>query len=160
MSFFRLPKMWKSQGEDVGCMGDVEVFPSQISEAYPSQDWQNGDGHYHAKGWFRLTAFQGVLTLWFIVALSATKNEPYLSALLCLLHFKCCMNTLCATLISRGIRKQECGPVHFHYVCVLQMAVLIRSNCVASFCEECVLWQEFGFHLIAPYVLCTESKWG
>ena len=34
----------------VGCMEDVEVFPSQISEAYPSLDWQYGDGHYHAKG--------------------------------------------------------------------------------------------------------------
>ena len=25
------------------------------------------------------------------------------------------------------------------------------SNSVASFCEECVLWRVFGFHLTAPH---------
>ena len=33
----------------------------------------------------------------------------------------------------------------------LQMAVLIRNNSVASFCEECVLWRVFRFHLFAPH---------
>ena len=33
----------------------------------------------------------------------------------------------------------------------LQMAVSIRNNSVASFCEECVLWRVFGFHLTASY---------
>ena len=31
-------------GKDLECTEDVEVFPSQISEAYPSPDWQYGDG--------------------------------------------------------------------------------------------------------------------
>ena len=35
--------------KDLDGMEDVEVFPSQISEAYPSADWQYGDGKYHAK---------------------------------------------------------------------------------------------------------------
>ena len=42
--FFRSPKMWKSQGEDLDCTEDVEVFLSQISEAYLSPDWQYGTG--------------------------------------------------------------------------------------------------------------------
>ena len=36
--------------KDLGCTEDVEVFPSKISEAYPSPDWLYGDGRYHAKG--------------------------------------------------------------------------------------------------------------
>ena len=80
MFFFMLPKKWK----DLGCTEDVEVFPSQISEAYPSPDWQYGDGHYHAKGWFCLTAFQGILTLWHVPAPSVTKKRttPLCSSLL------------------------------------------------------------------------------
>ena len=34
---------------------------------------------------------------------------------------------------------------------ILQMTVSIRNNSVASFCEECVLWRVFGFHLTPPY---------
>ena len=52
----------------------VEVFPSQISEAYPSPDWQYGDEHFHAKGWFYPTAFQGILILWHVAAPLATKK--------------------------------------------------------------------------------------
>ena len=33
----------------------------------------------------------------------------------------------------------------------LQMAVSIRNNNVARFCEECVLWRVFRFHLGASY---------
>ena len=32
------------------------------------------------------------------------------------------------------------------------MAVAIRNNSVASFCEECVLWRVFGFHLTAYHI--------
>ena len=38
------------KGKDLDCMEDIEVFPNQISEAYPLPDWQYGDGYYHAKG--------------------------------------------------------------------------------------------------------------
>ena len=43
-------KCGSHKGKDLVCTEDVEVFPSQISEAYPSPDWQYGDGRYHAKG--------------------------------------------------------------------------------------------------------------
>ena len=74
MFSFRSPKMWKSQGKGLGCTEDVEMFPNQMSEAYPSPDWQYRDGRYQAKGRFRPTAFQGVLTLWRVAASSATKQ--------------------------------------------------------------------------------------
>ena len=86
MSFFRSPKLWKSQGKDLGCTEDVEVFPSQIS-AYPSPDWQYGDGRYHAKELFHSTAFQGVLTYGVSQHLLPPRNEPRLSAILCLPSF-------------------------------------------------------------------------
>ena len=77
-------KCGSHKGKDRGCTEDVEVFPSQISEAYPSKDWQYGDGRYHAKGLFRPTACQGVLILWRGAALSATKKRttPLCSSLL------------------------------------------------------------------------------
>ena len=71
VSFFRSLKMWSHKGKDLACTEDVEVFPSHISEAYHSPDWQYGDSCYHTIGWFCPTTFQGVLTLWHI-AVSAT----------------------------------------------------------------------------------------
>ena len=43
-------KCGSHKGKDLGCTEDVQVFPSQISEVYPSPDWQYGDGRYHTKG--------------------------------------------------------------------------------------------------------------
>ena len=68
-------KCGSHKGKDLGCMEDVEVFPSQISEAYSSPDWQYGDRRYPAKGWFCPTAFQEVLTLWRRSAPYATKKR-------------------------------------------------------------------------------------
>ena len=62
------------KGKDLGCTKDVEVFPSQLSEVYPSPDWQYGGGRYHAKGRLRPMAFQGVLTLWSVATPSAISN--------------------------------------------------------------------------------------
>ena len=42
-------KLGSDKGKDLVCSKDVEVFSSQIFEAYPSPDWQYGDGRYHAK---------------------------------------------------------------------------------------------------------------
>ena len=58
------------KGKDLDFTEDF-LFPSQISEAYPSPDWQYGDGRYYARG-FRPTAFQGVLTLVRVPAPSVT----------------------------------------------------------------------------------------
>ena len=46
-------------------------------------------------------------------------NEPHLAALLCLPPFPMLDNTLYTTLTFRAIKKQLCGPVHFHYACLL-----------------------------------------
>ena len=35
------------------------------------------------------------------------------------LNFQCCTNTVYTTLASRAIKKQLCGPVRFHYACLL-----------------------------------------
>ena len=71
-------------GKDLGRTEDVEVFPRQISEAYPSPDGQYGDGRYHAQGSFSRTVFQGVLTLCRVAGPSATKKRttPLCSSLI------------------------------------------------------------------------------
>ena len=49
--FLQLAKnMVATRGKIWAVREDVEVFPSQESEAYLSPDWQYGDGRYHAKG--------------------------------------------------------------------------------------------------------------
>ena len=45
-------------------------------------------------------------------------NHSYLLFFSCL-HFQCWTNTLYITLTSRAIKKQLCGPVRFHYACLL-----------------------------------------
>ena len=158
MSIIRSSKMLNSQRDD------VEVFLSQISEVYPSPDWQYGDGGYHAKGRFRSTAFQGVLTLWPVAVPSATKNEPHLSAIFCfppfptldehILHYSHLQSNKQTTVWTRAFS-----------LCMsptLQMAVLIRNNSVASFCEEWVLWLVFCFDFTALYkcITCKIEIWG
>ena len=48
--FFRSPKCGSHKEKYLGCTENVEVFSSQISEAYTSLYCQYEDGSYHAKG--------------------------------------------------------------------------------------------------------------
>ena len=48
--FLQVAKIVEVAGKDLGCTEDVEMFHSQISEAYPSPNWQYGDRRYHAEG--------------------------------------------------------------------------------------------------------------
>ena len=154
MSFFRSPKMWKSHGKDLDCTENVEVLPSQISEAYHSPDWQYGCGRYHAKGRFRPTAFQGVLTLWCVSAPSVTKQLTTLSALLWLPPFPMLdEHTLHYTHLqsNKETTVWTCAFSLFMSP-TLQMAVSLSYNSISSFCKECVLRRVFDFHLTAPYI--------
>ena len=73
-----------TRGKICALLEDVEVFPSQIFEAYPSPDWQYWYGYYNAKGWFRPTTFQCVLGLWHVAESLASKKQttPHCSSLL------------------------------------------------------------------------------
>ena len=136
MSFFRSPKMRKSQGERLGCTEDVEVFPSQISEAYPSPDCQYGHGSYHAKGWFRR---QHSRAFWLYGASQLPQtpwNEPHLSTLLCLPPFPMLDGHILHYAHLQSNKKQLCEPVRFHYAFLL-LYVLKRVS---------------GFHLAVPQI--------
>ena len=148
----QVAKMWKSQREISELYGGCSSVSQSISEAYPSPDRQYGDGRYHAKVCFRPTALPGFLNFWRVAAPSANKKRttPLCSSLLAsisnarqthftLAHLQCNKETTLCT----------CG----FSLCTsptLQMAVSIRRNSVASFCEECVLWRVFCFHLTVP----------
>ena len=117
--FLELAKNVEVTRGSLDCMEDVEMFSSQISEAYPSPDWQYGDGSYRAKGWFRPTAFHGVLTLWRAAALCHQEMIHTSLLFFACLHFQCWTKTLYTKITSRPIKKQLCGPVRFHYACLL-----------------------------------------
>ena len=71
-----------TRGKDLGRTEDVVVFPSQISEAYPSSDWQYGDGSYvSCKRMIPPDIIPGCFDL------QPPRNEPHLSVLLCLSPF-------------------------------------------------------------------------
>ena len=80
------------------------------------------------------------------------RNEPHLSALLCLPPFPLLdEHTLQYAHLQNN--KQTIVWTCAFSLCMfptLQRAVSIHNNSVASFCEECVLWRAFGFHLTAP----------
>ena len=148
-------KMWKSQGERSGLYGGCWGVSQPNLWSLSSPDWQYGDGRYHAKGWFRPTAFHGLLTLWLIAAPSVTKkrNTPLCSSLLApfpmlyehTLHYTYLQSNKETIVWTCGF--SLCKSPN------LQMAISIRNNSVPSFCEECVLWRMFGFHLTAPHIL-------
>ena len=79
------------------------------------------------------------------------RNEPYVSALLCLPPFPMLdKNTLQYAHLQSN--KETVVSTSAFSPCMspnLQMAVSIRNKSVASFCEECVLCRVFGFHLTA-----------
>ena len=83
-----------------------------------------------------------------------SRNEPHLSALLCLPSFPILVEH---TLHYANLQSNKETTV---WTCALllcmsptlQMKVSIRSNSVPCFSEECVLWRVFGFHLTAPYI--------
>ena len=81
------------------------------------------------------------------------RNKPHLSAFHCLPSFPMLdIHTLHYTHLQSN--KGTSVWTFAFSLCmspILQVAVSIRKDSVASFCEECVLWQVFGFHLIAPY---------
>ena len=110
-------KCGSHKGKDLGCTEDVQVFPSQISEAYPSPDWQYGDRRYHAKGCLRPTAFQGVLTLRRVPAPSATKKRT--TALLCLPPFPMLDEHTLHYAHLQSNKEITCGPLRFHHACLL-----------------------------------------
>ena len=125
--------MWKLHGKDLGCTEDVKVFLNQISEAYPSPDSQYGDGRYHAEGWFRPTAFQGVLTLWRVAAPSAT-----ISALHRLLPFPM-LDEYTLHYDHLQSNKETTVWTCAFSLCMsptLQMAVSIRNNMLPAFARN------------------------
>ena len=130
--FLQVAKNVSHKGNDSICTENIEVFPSQISEAVM-------DGRLHANGWFHPTAFQGVLTLWCVAASSATKKRttPLCSSLLA--SISNAGRTLYAHLQSN---KETTMWICVFSLCMsptLQMAVWIRNNNIVRFCKECVL---------------------
>ena len=136
------------------------MFPSKISEAYPAPDWQYGYGLImqsvipsdNILGRFDFMARRSTLS-------HQETNHTSLLYFVCF-HIQCWTNTLYTTLTFREIKKQLCGPVRFHYACLLPCRWQYRyvATMLPGF-AKCVSWQVFGFHLTTPHILfwCTTA---
>ena len=100
--------------------------------------WGQG---FHGKGWFRPTTFQGVFFLLYGASQhpQPPRNEPHLSALLCLPPFSMLDEHPLNYAHLQSNKETTVWTCAFSLWMspTLQMAVSIR-NSVASFCEECV----------------------
>ena len=108
-------KCGSHKGKDLGCTEDVEVFPSLSLTRLAIWGWT-----LSCKRVIPSNGIPGCFD--FMVCRSTLSHqETKRTSLLffACLHFQCWTNTLYTTLTSRAIKKQLCGPVRFHYACLL-----------------------------------------
>ena len=120
MSFFRSPKKCKSQGERSGlyggfwsvCQPNLWSLPltrlAVWGRMLPRKRMIPSDS---IPGRFEFMARRSRLY-------HQETNNTSLLFFVCL-HFQCWTNTRYTMLTSRVIKKQLCGPVRFHYACLL-----------------------------------------
>ena len=120
MSFFRSPKMWKSQGEWSGLYGGC----STVSQPNLWSLSLTGLAVWgQALSFKRMIPSDSIPGRFDFMACRSTlshqeTNHAYLLSFACL-HFQCWAHTLYTMLTSRAIKKQLCGSVRFHYACLL-----------------------------------------
>ena len=161
MSFFRSPKMWKSQGERFelygGCCSVSQEYLWSLSLTRLTI-WGRA---LSCKRMIPSDRILGLLTLW-RVAPSATlkRTTPLSSSLLAFISKAARQNLHYAHLQSNKVTTVWTYEFSLCVHPTLQMAVSTRNNSVASFCEECVLWRVFGLRLTVPsiYIKNKNSK--
>ena len=139
MSFFRSLKMRKSQGERSGLYGGCLNFPQPNLRSLSLTRLAVRGRALSCK---RMIPSDNIPKRFDFMARRSTlsyqeTNHAFLLFFACL-HFQCWTNTLYTTLTSRAIKKQLCGPVRFHYACLLPDRWQIHNKCF-GLCEECVL---------------------
>ena len=153
MSFFRSPKMWKSQGERSGLYRGC---------------WSVSQPNIWSLSLTRLAVWGRTLSCKMMVpsdsirgcfdfmarhsTLSHQKTNHTSLLFFACLHFQCWANTLYITLTSRAIKKLS-GPVRFNWACLLPYGMKYRDVAtvlLASFFEEYVFWRVLCFHLTVP----------
>ena len=119
MSFFRSPKLRKSQGERSGLYWGCWCFSTKSLKLIHHQIGSIGTGIFMKKN-------NSVRQHYRAFSLYRRSQHPqppetkHISLLFfACLHFQCWTKTLYTTLTSRAIKKQLCGPVRFHYACLL-----------------------------------------
>ena len=149
MSFFRSPvKMWNSQGEKSGLYrGCWSVSQPNLWSLYPTGLAVRGQA-LSCKQMIPSDSIPGHGHI------AATKKRTTSLCCSSLLASISNIGQIYFTLSSPPEQWRNNFVDLWFSLCMsptLQMAVSIRSNSVASFCEECVLWRVFGFHLTAPH---------
>ena len=119
MFFFRSPKIWKSQGERSGLYGGCWSVSQRNL-------WSLSLARFAVWGMTlsckRMIRSDSIPVRFYFMARRSTLSHletKHTSFFFACLHSQCRTNTLYTTLISRAIKKQLCGYVRFHYVCLL-----------------------------------------
>ena len=150
MSFYRSPKMWKSQGERSGLYGECwsvsqpnlwSLSLTRFTEWGRALSCKRIIPSDSIPGRFDFIARSSILS-------HEETNHTSLLFFTCL-HFQCWTNTLYAYLQSNKETTVWTCAFSLYMSPTLQMAVSLRNNS----CEECVLWRVFGFHLTAPHIM-------
>ena len=116
MSFFRSPRMWKSQGErSVMYGGCWSVSQPHFLSLFPTRLAVYG----RALSCKRMIPSDSIPERSDFIARRRTLSHQEKSTSLLFFHFQFWTNRLYTTLTSRTIKKQLCGPVRFHYACLL-----------------------------------------
>ena len=79
------------------------------------------------------------------------RNEPHLSTLPCLPPFLMLDEHTLHYALLQGNKETTVWTCLFS-LCIYPTLQTVRNNSVANFCEECVLWRVFSFHLTAPRI--------
>ena len=120
MSFFRSPKMWKSQGERSGLYGGCWsvsqpnlwiVFLTRLAVWGRALSCKRMSPSDSIPGRFDFMARWSILS-------HQKMNYTCVLVFACL-HFQCWTNILYTTVTSRAIKKQLRGSVRFHYAYLL-----------------------------------------
>ena len=132
----------------------LKCFPAKSSKLVPHQIGSMGTGIIMEKDDSIRQLFRAFWLYGASQYPQPPRNEPQLSALLCLPPFPM-LDEHTLQYAHLQSNKETTEWTCAFSLCMsptLHTAVSICNNSVAGFCEECVLWRVFGFHLTAPYI--------
>ena len=153
MSFFKSPKMWKSQWGKSGLRRVCWSVSQPNLWSLSLTRLAVWGGRYNAKEWFRPTAFHG----FWLIARRNNLNQRETNHISLLLPPFPMLDEHTLYYAHLQSNKKTTVRICAFSLCIsptLQMVVSMRNNIVASFCEECVFLWMFGFIWLPLRVYC------
>ena len=144
MSFCSSPKMWKSEGERSGLCGGC---------------WSVSQTNLRSLSFTRLAVWGWALSCKRMIPSDSIPEFDFIECSSTLSHQEKNHTSLLASILNAGWTHFTLRPPpeQWRNNCVDRPFLLWMSHTlqmkVASFCEECVLWRVFGFHLTTSHIM-------